>query len=221
MSVAAVIFDFDGTLFDTTAAICHAFNGALIADGRAPIPEERIRSWIGRPLREMFPLEDPAADADAIARRIETYRRIFLPVCVELSRPLPGARECLEQLRGRVRMAIATNRKVDGAEAILRGHGWSGYFDALIGIDEVRRTKPHPEPVRVAAKRLGVSPSATAMVGDTPEDLQAALAAGALAVGVASGHHSSEALARAGAQWVLRSLAELPALLFTERGAVE
>jgi len=210
---AAVIFDFDGTLFDTTAAICHAFNGALAQDGRSPLPESRIRAWIGRPLREMFPLADPGADPDTINRRIEHYRRIFLPVCVALSRPLPGAQECLEQLRGRMRLGIATNRKTDGAEVILAGHGWRRLFDVIVGIDDVRRTKPDPEAILLAAKRLGALPSATAMVGDTPEDIQAARAAGALAVGVATGHHSKHDLAAAGADRVIGTLAELPTLI--------
>lgn len=213
MKPAAVIFDFDGTLFDTTAAICRAFNGALAEDGRAPLPESRIRAWIGRPLREMFPLEDPGADPATVARRIECYRRIFLPVCVALSQPLPGVRECLDGLRGRIRLAIATNRKADGAEAILAGHGWRDRFELIVGLDDVQRSKPDPEAVLVAAQRMGLSAETTAMVGDTPEDLQAGRAAGALAIGVATGCHSAEVLAAAGANHVIGTLAELPRLI--------
>lgn len=213
MKTAAAIFDFDGTLFDTTAAICRAFNGALAADGRAPLPESRIRAWIGRPLREMFPCEDPEADAVAVARRIENYRRIFLPVCVTLSRPLPGVRECLDRLRGQIRLAIATNRKADGAEVILAGHGWRDRFEVIIGLDDVQRTKPDPEAVRLAAERMGLPPEATAMVGDTPEDLRAGRAAGALAIGVATGCHSAAVLSAAGADYVIGTLADLPGLI--------
>ncbi len=211
---AAVIFDFDGTLFDAGEAICRSFNGALAATERAPVPDAVIRAWIGRPLREMFAAEDPGADAAMIERRIDEYRRIFLPICAELSRPMPGALECLETLRRRgLRLAIVTNRKGDGLRAILRAFGLEDRFQALIGLEDVRRAKPDPEPVLEALRRLGAMPERAVMVGDTPEDMCAAVAAGVRAIGAATGAHDAAALYAAGADDVLATLADLPALI--------
>lgn len=212
--IAAVVFDFDGTLFDTSDAIYESFNGALAAAGRPPMPVAEIRAMIGRPLIEMFAVEDPGATPPQIERRIEDYRAIFLPVCVQRTRPLPGAVQCLEQLRGRCRLAIATNRKTDGARCILDGFGLGGIFDVVVGIEDVRRTKPDPEAVQLALTRLAARAADAVYVGDTPEDMRAARAAEVRAIGVPTGSHSAPALAAAGAERVLASLAELPALLF-------
>ncbi len=212
--IEAVIFDFDGTLFDTTRAICTAFNGAMKADGRRPLPYAVITAMIGRPLVEMFARADPEADAATIERRVAAYRRLFLPVCVRASRPLPGMLECLRALRRRrCRLAIATNRKADGAVRILRGHGVRRYFSALVGIDEVSHYKPDPEGIFVALRRLNTPTERAAMVGDTPDDMAAGRAAGVLTIGVTTGGHSARALRRAGADDVLPSLAQLPARL--------
>jgi HAD superfamily hydrolase (TIGR01509 family) len=211
MIIEAVIFDFDGTLFDTTGAIVSAFNGALLADGRRPLSPAAIRAMIGRPLAEMFGREDPSATVETIERRTATYRRLFLPVCVTASRPMPGTVEGVRRLhRSGYRLAIATNRRADGAIRILRGHGLRRHFSAIVGLDEVRRFKPHPEALLVALRRLDVRPLHAVMVGDTPDDMAAGRAAGMRTFGVATGAYSAAALRRGGAQEVLQSLAELP-----------
>lgn len=209
--IQAVIFDFDGTLFDTTAAICEAFNGALKADGRAPIDERRIGAMIGRPLVDMFRQEDPAADLTTIERRVARYRQRFLPACVKASKPMPGLHDCLRALRRRrLRLAIATNRKADGAVRILRGFHLRRYFPVIIGIDEVPRHKPWPDPIFEALRRLHVSPCTAVMVGDTPDDICAGCAAGVRTFGVTTDAHRRSTLLEAGAEAVLASLKELP-----------
>jgi HAD superfamily hydrolase (TIGR01509 family) len=208
-----VVFDFDGTLFDVSDAICHGFNEALRRRGRAPLPRERIHAWIGRPLIEMFALEDPAASDDVLRASVETYREVFHPIAVGLSRALPGLRECLDELGSTHRFAIVTNRARRGAKDILVGHGLLDRFDPILGIDDVQRVKPHPEPVLAAMRHAGAGPDETVMVGDTADDIRAGLAAGTAAVGVTTGFTPREALAAAGAHAVIASLAELPALL--------
>ena len=211
--IEAVIFDFDGTLFDASEAIFHSFNAALRRHGRNPLPHPDIARMIGRPLVDMFPMVDPGASPEKVQSYIEAYREEFWPICVPLSRPLPGLRACLEALRGRVRMAIATSRTERGARVILQGSGMEKFFDAIVAIEHVARVKPDPEPVLRALALLGTAPAHGMMVGDTPDDMRAARAAGATAVGVTTGYHDATALRLAGAHRVLRSLARLPACL--------
>jgi phosphoglycolate phosphatase len=82
-----------------------------------------------------------------------------------------------------------------------------------VALEHVAKVKPDAEPVLKACAQLGVPPEQAVMVGDTPDDMRAGRAAGAMAVGVTTGAHSAAVLREAGAHAVLDSLAELPALL--------
>ncbi len=207
----AVLFDFDGTLFDASEAIVHAFNAALRSRGIEAWPRERVLPLIGRPLVEMFPRAAPSASSGEIKDMVRVYREVFLPVCVSLTRPLPGLVPCLRALAAEgFRLAIVTNRKEDGARRILEGFDLCDAFDTVIGIDDVARTKPDPEPVRLALARLGVAARDAVLVGDTPQDMQAAAAAGVRAIGVLTGPFPAEPLRAAGAAAVLPDLTGLP-----------
>lgn len=210
----AVMFDFDGTLFDASEAIIYSFNEALRMSGAAPWPRARILELIGRPLVEMFPLAVPDAGPDDVERLIADYRAVFHPVCVELTRELPGLRPCLAELaRMEFVCAIVTNRARAGACRILEGFGLQDAFPVIIGIDDVTRTKPHPEPVHRALADLDIRAERSVLVGDTREDMRAADNASVRGIGVLTGAADAEALFHAGAAAIIPSLAELPGLL--------
>ena len=211
--IRAVIFDFDGTLFDASDAICHSFNAALRAHGHPELPREAILPCIGRPLKDMFPIFHPGLAPERVHALIDAYREAFWPVCVGMTRPLPGLVRCLDALRGRTRMAIATNRTEQGARMILEGFGLGDRFEGIVAIEHVRRTKPDPEAVERARGLLGAAAAATAMIGDTPDDILAGRAAGVWAVGVTTGAFDRRALNDAGAHLVLETLEALPAAL--------
>lgn len=210
--IRAVVFDFDGTLFDASDAICHSINAARAAHALAPLARADILPRIGKPLYEIFQTLEPAAPPARVQSHVDAYRAAFEPVCLKLTRELPGLRACLDGLRGRVGLAIATNRSGRGAQYILDGFGLND-FRVIVALEHVAKVKPDAEPVRKACAGLGVPPAHAVMVGDTPDDMHAGRAAGAYAVGVTTGAHSAAALRAAGAQAVLASLAELPALL--------
>ncbi len=208
----AAVFDFDGTLFDATGAIVHSFNAALRHHARPELPPESILRKIGRPLYEMFPALVPDIGTDEVNGYIDAYREAFGPVCVRMTRPLPGLDTALDFLRRRgVRLAIATNRSARGARAILEGFGYGDAFEVIIALEDVEHVKPHPQPVLRACAGLMADPARAAMVGDTPDDMLAARAAGAFAVGVLTGVHDRAALGAAGAHAVLENIGQLPA----------
>jgi HAD superfamily hydrolase (TIGR01509 family) len=222
----AVVFDFDGTLFDTTRAIVHSFQRALQQRGWAPVPAHQIRTLIGRPLYEMFPRLLPGLTESEVAELIRLYREAFTPVCVSLSKPMPGLRACVQALfEHRLHLAIVTSRLVDGARRILCGFGLEERFVTIVGLEDVRHPKPDPEPVLVALDRLGVHASEAVGVGDTVDDLRAYQAAGVFPIAFAprqSDVHRRN-LHSVGPVVVLRRLNELPAVLglrgrrFTDR----
>lgn len=207
--IDALIFDFDGTLVDASDAICQSFNAALEQFGSTAIPEVRIRQLIGKPLREMFPAVLPDIDEQQIQQLIDAYRAVFAPIACDLSRPMPGLEEMMNHFHPRVRMGIATSRMSDGAHRILGAMGWLDHFDVIVGLQDVTHAKPHPESVQRALQALGAPPDRAIMIGDVPADMMAGKAAGSAAIGMISDHHSASALQEAGADAVIRSLAEL------------
>ncbi len=212
--IHGVVFDFDGTLFDATDAIVHSFNAALARHGKPALPREAILPRIGRPLYEMFPALEPNAAGPRLDGYIAAYREAFGPVAVSHTRPLPGLEACLKTLRREgLRIAIATHRSGRGAVQILEGFGLRGFFDAIVALEHIERAKPDPDPVLKALALIHVEPKAAAMVGDTPDDVQAGRAAGALAIGVVTGAHARDVLYAAGADAVLNSLDELADLV--------
>ncbi|TAN39197.1 MAG: HAD family hydrolase [Verrucomicrobia bacterium] len=211
--IRAAVFDFDGTLFDATDAICHSLNAALVAHERPPLTRAEILPRIGRPLYEIFQTLEPGAPPERVQSHVDAYREAFWPVCLKLTRELPGLRACVESLRGRVGLAIATNRSGRGAQYILDGFGFGKDFSVIVALEDVEKVKPDAEPVLKACAQLSVPPEQAVMVGDTPDDMRAGRAAGAMAVGMTTGAHSAVTLREAGAYAVLDSLAELPTLL--------
>ena len=211
--IRAIVFDFDGTLVDASEVICASLNAILRDHSLPEQPTPWIRAQIGRPLREVFAHCDPRASQADIDAYIDEYRIVFRPLSRPMSRVIPGVPEALDTLPAEVRLGIATSRKVDGAAYILEGLGLLGRFGALVGIDEVTHVKPDPEPVLLALKLLGVAPHEAMMVGDTPDDVQAGIRAGATSVGVTTGAHRAGVLAEAGAHHVIGSMAHLPALV--------
>ncbi|MDZ4199095.1 MAG: HAD family hydrolase [Kiritimatiellia bacterium] len=210
----AVLFDFDGTLFDASEAIIRSFNAALARAGRPEWPPERIRPLIGRPLLDMFPLAAPDATPAQIEELIAAYRTAFHPICVPLTRPLPGLYPCIETLRADgLRLAIVTNRAGHGARLILQGFGLMEAFPVVIGLDRVTRGKPHPESVLLALKELDVMAESAVLVGDTREDMRSASAAGVRAIGVLTGSETAEPLLHSGAAAIVPDLSHLAPLL--------
>ena len=212
--VAAIFFDLDGTLAETDELVIQAvmrrlqWLNRLFPNNDA---ELYVRRWVMRlePVAAWFlaRLDDVDLDQDALkmARRIRKllgYRKSD-----ELALVV-GADDALRSLRMHYPLALVTTRDRHSTERFLRRFGLTPLFDVIITGTDVRRLKPHPEPVLKAAEALGVEPDQCVMVGDTLADIRAARAAGAASVGVLTGFGAREDLDEA--DIVLNSVAELP-----------
>ncbi len=208
----AVIFDFDGTLIDATQSIVASFNAVLTGRGLAPWSRQRVLMMMGRPLPEMFAAAFPGngAPTPELLGEYLLHSRGPGNIPPVLQR---GAEETLNRLAGAVKFAIATSRNSDSTGRILSLFGLAHHFATVVGIDHVTRPKPHPEAVLLALERVATKPCNAVLVGDTPDDMQAALGAGVRPIGVATGFHDQEQLLAAGALEVLAHLGDLPALL--------
>lgn len=205
--VTAILFDFDGTLVDTSEAIWAAYVAVLEGRGH-PLPEPAwLRRRIGRPLKQIFIEALGPMDAAAVDALVAEYREAFFRHAGS-ARALPGAAATVDHFRDRVPLAIATSRTAEGARLLLEAVGLRG-FRAVVGIEDITRPKPDPEPLHRALALLGVAPDHALMVGDTPDDILAARRGGLHAVAVASGFHPREDLAACGPDLVLDRLDEL------------
>ena len=203
----AVVFDLDGTLVDASGAIVDGFNHVLDRHSVRPYGEEQVLRMMGRPLRDMFAeiAVTHRLDVAQLVSEYVDYSRALSGRGIQL---LPGALALLERCRSYCRVGVNTSRTTSSARRILGGLGVNHLLPEIVGLDQVRNPKPHPEGLQLVLGRLGAIPQDSIMLGDTPDDIQAALAVGARAFGVATGYFSTDDLRSAGAGEVFSNLAE-------------
>lgn len=206
----AILFDLDGTLVDTVPFILESVRHAFAGYGRCPTDAEWI-AGIGTPLRTQlagFALTPP--DVEVLFQR---YRAFWLENHDARTRAFPGA---VEVVRGLAEaghpIGVVTAKIEQGALRTLAHTGFLPYVGAIVGADTCANAKPHPEPVLLALSRLERPPAEAMLLGDSPHDLAAARAAGAVSVGALWGACGREALA-ASADHLLERVADLPALV--------
>jgi HAD superfamily hydrolase (TIGR01509 family) len=123
-----------------------------------------------------------------------------------------GCVDLLHALHARgTRLGIATSS--GRALPYLDHWGVRAVFDAIVGREDVRHRKPHPEVVLRCVEKLGLEPADAAYVGDSPIDIEAGRAAGVHTIGVLTGTSSREVLAAVGPDHLLESAVELLDLL--------
>lgn len=190
-----VVFDWDGTLMDSTGAIAEAIQRAA-ADLGLPVPDARAASYvIGLGLHDALRHAVPALAPSDLPAFVERYRAHYLRRDAEL-RLFDGASELLERLRAHPRAlaAVATGKSRIGLERALDSTGLRTMFAATRCADE-GAPKPDPWMMLDLCEQLGVEPARAVMVGDTTHDLDMARAAGAGAAAVSWGAHPRDALA--------------------------
>jgi phosphoglycolate phosphatase len=188
-------FDLDMTLIDSRPAILASF-AELARDTATVIDPTAVDSRLGIKLEDELAFWYPP-DQRATAAAI--YRRHYVRLAEQMTAALPGAHEALAAVRAAgQRVVIITAKHPVSVAPSLKVAG--------LGADEVFTFVHGPEKAAVL-NRI----NAAAYVGDSPPDMAAAVAAGARAVGVATGSFSADDLARAGADVVLDSLTGFPA----------
>jgi phosphoglycolate phosphatase len=212
MDNGVVLFDLDGVLADSRAAISGCINHALAAGGHAVRAEADLHRFIGPPLPLAFAelLGEPVESA-AVAGCIASYRERYATASLTDTIVTPGIADALAALAARRRLAVATSKPRGFAEPLLEALGLLSYFDAVAGPEVSTPLEDKTTTVGAALRALGATRGA--MVGDTPFDMVAAHAHGLRAVGVKWGIGSADELRAAGAEVLVGEPAELPAAL--------
>jgi phosphoglycolate phosphatase len=185
-----IAFDWDGTLFDSTALIVRSIQNAC-RDISVPVPgDEQAAYVIGLGLHDALQHAVPGLPEDRYPELGRRYRYHYLNSQRDLSL-FKGTLEMLQALKPRQHwLAVATGKSRQGLNEALAHTELHGLFDATRTADETR-SKPHPQMLQELMAEFGVSPERTLMIGDTTHDLQMAVNAGAASVGVSFGAHDA------------------------------
>lgn len=183
-----VVFDWDGTVVDSTASIARAIQQAAADLGLAVPSTAQASHVIGLGLRDALEAAVPDLGTDRIDEFSERYRHHYLAVEQDIVL-FEGIRELLAALAADgVRLAVATGKSRRGLDRAFQSTGLGGYFEASRCADETQ-PKPHPAMLQELTTMLAVRRERTVMIGDTSHDLAMARAAGTAAVGVTYGAH--------------------------------
>jgi len=213
--VEAILFDLDGTLMDTDDQAVEKL-ASWLEWLRWPSPQQAARRFVmaaeipGNALMtliDVLGLDSPLA---AFTDRLHHWRGLRGRADFRI---VADAKVMLAALKGRYRLAVVTTRSRRDTEAFLDQHDLRGFFDVLVTRESTWRLKPHPAPIRHAARLLEVPVERCVMVGDTLVDVKSARRAGAWAVAVLCGFGEREELERAGAHAVLEHTSHFSSLL--------
>jgi phosphoglycolate phosphatase len=186
-----IVFDWDGTLYDSTRLIVHCIQAAVVDVGGAR-PSESDAAWvIGLGLAEALARAAPDVPREKYPELGARYRYHYLRHQDDVML-FDGVLPMLDALRGRGhRLAVATGKSRRGLDEALATVALRACFDASRTADETFG-KPHPRMLLELMEELDVRPERTLMIGDTTHDLQLAINAGCARVGVSYGAHTPD-----------------------------
>lgn len=192
MKYPLIVFDWDGTIIDSPAAIVDCILDAARDTGLGAPERSRAAHSIGLGLHEALRFAVPDLPAERSAEFVAHYRRHFL-AREDSMRLFGGMRELLAGLAASHTLALATGKSRRGLERALEATGIGHCFAASRCADETN-PKPHPAMLLELMDELEVPQEQVLMIGDTSHDLEMAKAAGVDAVAVTYGAHSEQAL---------------------------
>jgi 2-phosphoglycolate phosphatase len=210
--IRAALFDFDGTLADSFAAISASTNHVREHFGLPALSGGEVRSHVGHGLAHLMGVMVPnAPTAEAIA----LYRAHHETVMFALTRPMPGVERTIPALARRgYRLGVCSNKRVEFTRRLVEALGLGPHISAVLGPEDVGdRPKPDPLMLLEGVERLAVSPKEAVYVGDMDVDVQTGKAAGVPVWLVLGGAVDEKAALAAGPDRVLKSFDELLELL--------
>ena len=217
--IRALLFDLDGTLADTDDEYIRRLGERIRAlsflfPQRDPAPFLRWSMLAAEtPLNALMGLPDWLGIDGPLARMADRLADLRGPGATAHFVLMAGVEAMLPRLGLRYPLAVVTARGARATQGFLAQFGLGERFAAVASAQTAPHTKPYPDPVLWAAKRLGVPVEDCLMIGDTTVDILAGKRAGAQTVGVLCGFGSRGELERAGANLILDTTAELEGVL--------
>jgi phosphoglycolate phosphatase len=207
-AVRAVLFDLDGTLLDTAADIAAALNAALAEQRLGPLAPAEVR------VLARCGAAGARADRARLQQRYDAHYERLHEDNAFAARPFPGVVQGLSGLCALgLRLAVVTNKTQQLAVELLARLELTRWIQLVVGAQDGRERKPHPQPLWLACERLQVLPAQTLMVGDSQVDVLAARAAGIAVVCVPYGYNEGADPRTLDCDAFVDSIAALPAFV--------
>ncbi len=207
-----ILFDFDGTVFDTVEGITKSVRYALNKVG-LDAELESLRCFAGPPLADKF-MEVYGFDRAAAEQAVRDYRERYRPIGMNECCVFPGIKDLLEKLRAAGKtVGIATSKPQELAEELLRRENMLGLFQVICGSLPNGNDSAKWQVVQRAMELCGAAKENTILVGDTKYDVAGAHKVGIACVGVRYGYAAEGELEAAGADAIVEDLPELESFL--------
>jgi phosphoglycolate phosphatase len=203
-----IAFDWDGTLFDSTAIITRCIQNA-VRDVGGVVPSDKDAAYvIGMGLMQALAHAAPDIPEDKYPELGARYRHHYITHQNDINL-FEGVLVMLNELKSRQHcLAVATGKSRHGLDEALQAVELKGMFDGSRTADETAG-KPHPRMLQELMREFDVDPACTLMIGDTTHDLQMALNAGCPSVGVSYGAHEPDAFTALNPLHVAHSVRDL------------
>ena len=203
-----ICFDWDGTLFDSTAIIVRSIQQAVLDVGGQKPSDEAASYVIGMALMPALAHAAPDVPKEKYPLLGERYRHHYLATQHDISL-FDGVLPMLADLKGRHHwLTVATGKSRRGLDDVLASRQLHGIFDGSRTADETAG-KPDPRMLHELMREFGADPERTLMIGDTTHDLQMARNAGVASVGVSYGAHEPHDFGALGPRYIAHSVADL------------
>lgn len=203
-----IAFDWDGTLFDSTALITRCIQHAVCDVGGARPSDKDASYVIGMGLMQALAHAAPDVPEHKYAELGARYQHHYRIHQNDISL-FDGVLPMLSSLKSRQHcLTVATGKSRHGLDEALQAVALKGMFDGSRTADETEG-KPHPRMLHELMQTFGSTAARTLMIGDTTHDLQMALNAGCPSVGVSYGAHAPEAFEDLNPLFVAHSVREL------------
>jgi phosphoglycolate phosphatase len=219
-SFKAIVFDYDGTLFDTRPTIVHCIRRAFEQQSR-PIPgRELVLTTVktGLTLQDTFLILDDQLQTNraALNEIVRTYRTLYLEEATPLVKPFAGASETLQQLHASgTKCLVVSNKGVAAIRRSLDDCGLSAFVDLIFGDEPGLPKKPDPAIVlnHILPKYADLQKAQILIVGDTEVDILLAKGAGLASCWAAYGYGEAQRCRALGPEHEIASIRELPSLV--------
>ena len=206
----AVIFDLDGTLINSIDDLADSANAVLKEYNFPTFDVEAYKYKVGNGIRKLMQRALPEDKQDLLDEALDKFKAIYAKHNLDKTRPYDGIMDMLHNLQeSGIPLGVCTNKHDEAAKEIIKILFPENTFDSIIGDKAGLKRKPDPGKVLAIAKEWNIKPEEIAYLGDSGVDMQTAVNAGMLPVGVLWGFRKEDELLANGAKVLLHNPNEL------------
>lgn len=214
--IEACIFDIGGTLVRTKDALLEAAKEAMLENNLTPPPDEEIfinfgighKNVLAKAVSKVYKRKDINSVVD---KCYSSFQKIYPSKFLDKFQLLPGAEDCLAELRRRgIKIACQTGMERSEALLLFNRFNLLDYFQVIVAFEDADKPRPFPDAMYVTMKKLGIGDKSRCLyIGDTINDIRFAKNAGVKVACATTGVQKKEMLEKEKPDYLINNLAEL------------